>query len=296
MGRATSTFERSAERKTSLPHLGSILTLTAAIRIAEEEDMSDRASMEQAKYEAAVGNRVLAELGLASGIRASLGHTSVRVPGDPEKFVVKGRGYRVDVLSRMRPEDMVVCDLEGRWLDGPPYSTQCSEVKIHSSIYKARPDVVSVTHVHPDYTILMTVFGKEIKPMAQEGAVLATKPMPLLPQTKTITTDAEGKEVAGLLGDGEVVLLLGHGAVTVSDRSAQGSVMAMAHLEHQARLNYLAMCAAGRDHPSIPLELALAVGTGGTPPHIAERQAQFGGERGGGGLWAYFEEVVASSM
>jgi len=258
--------------------------------------VASREAIEHAKREAAVGNRVLAELGLATGIRASLGHTSMRVPDDPEKFVVKGRGYRVDVLSRMRPEDMVVCDLEGNWLDGPPYSSQCGEVKIHSCIYKARPDVVSVTHVHPDYTVLMTVLEQEMRPMAQEGARLVTKPFPMLHQTKTIQTDEEGQQVANLLGDGDVVLLLGHGAVTVSTRSVEACVMAMAHLEHQARLNYLAICAAGNNHPSIPLELANAVDTGPTPPHIAVRQAQFGGQRGGGGLWAYFEEVVGSDM
>jgi ribulose-5-phosphate 4-epimerase/fuculose-1-phosphate aldolase len=254
--------------------------------------MSDRSSMEEAKYHAAVGNRVLSELGLATGIRSALGHTSMRVPGDPEKFVVKGRGYRIDALSQMRPEDMVVCDLEGRWIDGPPYSSQCSEVKIHSCIYQARPDVVSVTHVHADYAVLMSVFGKEIKPMAQEGAHLVAKPLPVFPQTKTITRDEEGKAVAELLGNGEAMLLLGHGAITASTRSVQGCVMAMAQLEHQARLNYLAMCAGGRDHPFIPPELVEAVGTGGRPPHILEREAQVGGERGGGGLWAYFEERV----
>jgi len=34
--------------------------------------------------------------------------------------VVKGRGCRVDVLAVMRPEDVVVCDLEDNKLDGPP--------------------------------------------------------------------------------------------------------------------------------------------------------------------------------
>ena len=258
--------------------------------------MAGREAIEQAKREAAIGTRVLAELGLAAGIRASLGHTSMRVPGDPEKFVVKGRGYRVDVLLRMRPEDMVVCDLDGNWLDGPPYSSQCGEVKIHSCIFKARPDVVSVTHVHPDYTVLMTVLGQDIRPMAQEGARLVTQDFPMLRQTKIISTEEEGRQVAELLGDGEVMLLLGHGAVTASTRSVEGSVMAMAHLEHQARLNYLAICAAGFEHPSIPLDLANAVNTGGTPPHIAARQAQFEGGRGGGGVWAYFEEVVGGDM
>src|SRR5688572_31534914 len=95
--------------------------------------MADRASLDQAKLEAAIANRILAEWGLATGVRASLGHTSMRVPGDPDKFVVKGRGYRVDVLSRMRPEDMVVCDLEGNWVDGPPNSWQCNEIKDRKS-------------------------------------------------------------------------------------------------------------------------------------------------------------------
>lgn len=262
--------------------------------------MADRASLETAKLEAAIGNRMLTELGMAAGIRASLGHTSMRVPGDPERFVVKGRGYRVDVLSRMRPEDMVVCDLEGNWVDGPPYSLQCNEVKIHSCIYKARPDVISVTHVHPDYTVLMTVFRKTLMPMAQEGIGLTLKRLPLLEQTKIIQTEEEGQQVAKLLGDGEIVLLLGHGAVTASTRSMENCVMTMAHLEHQARLNYLALCAGGIDHPSIPVELARAV-TGGqsTPPHIAARVAQLpGGERrvGEGGVWAYYREVVGSSM
>ena len=165
--------------------------------------MADRSSLEAAKVEAAIGNRILAEAGLAVGVRASLGHVSMRVPGDPNLFVVKGRGYRMDVLSRMRPEDMVVCDLEGNWVDGPPYSLQCSEVKIHSCIFKNRPDVVSVVHVHPDYVVLMSVLQNGIKPMAQEGARLVTKPLPMYPHTKIITSEEEGQEVASLLGNGE---------------------------------------------------------------------------------------------
>ena len=260
--------------------------------------MADRASLDMAKLEAAIGNRVLSELGLATGIRASLGHTSMRVPGDPEKFVVKGRGYRVDVLERMRPEDMVVCDLDGNWLDGPPYSVQCSEVKIHSCIFRARPDVVSVTHVHPDYTVLMTVFQKTLRPMAQEGANLVLKPLNILPQTKIITSEEEGQEVARLLGDGEAMLLLGHGAVTASARSVEGSVMAMAHLEHQARLNYLAMCAGGPEHPSIPAELATAVSQAnpGAEPHIKSRLEGIPGGRTAEGIWAYYREVVGATM
>src|SRR2546429_565944 len=221
--------------------------------------MADRASLELAKFEVAVGTRILSELGLASGIRASLGHTSMRVPGDPNKFYVKGRGYRVDVLERMRPEDMVLCDLDGNWLDGPPNSLQCSEVKIPSCILRARPEVISVTHVHPDYAVLLSTMGLPIKPMAQEGAGLVIDPLPVMNQTKIINSDAEGEQVVKTLGSGTAMLLLGHGAVTVSERSVEASVMAMAHLEHQARLTYLAMSVQGPNHASIPRDLADAV-------------------------------------
>src|SRR5919202_6249191 len=109
--------------------------------------------LDQVKYDVAVANRVLVELGFATGVLASLGHASMRVPSQPDRFVVKGRGYKIDALAAMQPEDMVVCDLEGYKVDGPPGSTQCFEVKMHSCIYRARPDVQAVVHVHPRYTV-----------------------------------------------------------------------------------------------------------------------------------------------
>lgn len=67
----------------------------------------------------------------------------MRVPSEPDKFVVKGCGYQIDALATMRPEDMVVSDLEGHKIEGPPGSTQCREVKMHS-IYRVRPEVQSI--------------------------------------------------------------------------------------------------------------------------------------------------------
>ena len=66
--------------------------------------------VDQAKRQTAIANRILSYVGLATGVRASLGHVSMRLPNDPTKFLVKGRGYRMDIILRMRPEDMVTCD------------------------------------------------------------------------------------------------------------------------------------------------------------------------------------------
>src|ERR671926_1470809 len=122
------------------------------------------AEYDEVRRQAAVGTRMLVAFGLSTGVRASLGHVSVRVPNEPDKFVVKGRGYRLDTLARMRPEDLVVCDLEANLVDGPPEIVPCTEVKIHSCIYQARPDVQSVVHVHPKFTVLLSVLGRPIRP------------------------------------------------------------------------------------------------------------------------------------
>jgi hypothetical protein len=75
-------------------------------------------------------------------------------------------------------------------------------------------------------------------------------------------------------------------------------VLAMVHLEHQARLSYMAMCAAGPNHPSIPLPLAeeVALARPEAVPHIKARLADVPGGRTYGGIWAYYRELVSADM
>jgi L-fuculose-phosphate aldolase len=197
---------------------------------------------------------VLANLGLATGLTAALGHASMRVPSEPNHFFVKGREYEFDALAIMEADDMVMCDTEGFLVGGRPGLTQCSEVKIHACIYKTHPGVQSVVHVHPRYTVLMSILTGSLKPLCQEGAELVRQPLPIYPHMKTIQTDSEGMEVASLLGNHPAMLLLGHGAVTTGKNLSE-AVMGMAHLEEQARMNYLAYCAEGKDYRFLPGEL-----------------------------------------
>jgi len=253
-------------------------------------------SFEEAKYDVAVANRVLAEVGLATGILASLGHASLRVPGSPDRFIVKGRGYKMDALAAMQPEDMIVCDLEGYKVEGPAGATQCFEVKMHSCIYKTHPEVQSVVHVHPRYTVVMSVLQAALRPMCQEGAQLVSAPLPVYPHVKTVVTDEEGMEVASLLGDSPAILLEGHGATTTG-KNLEESVMNMLLLEEQARMNWYAYCAAGPNHRNIPAE-SVAEMSGRTP--MAEldhfKDAMSGGTPRVGGVWQYYTDRVIKSL
>jgi hypothetical protein len=54
--------------------------------------------LDSVKRDVAIANRVLSVAGLASGALASLGHVSMRVPAEPDKFVVKGLVQQADVV------------------------------------------------------------------------------------------------------------------------------------------------------------------------------------------------------
>lgn len=255
--------------------------------------------IDEVKYEVAVATRILSHMGLASGLTAALGHVSTRVPNQPGLFVVKGRGYEIDALEEMQYYDMIVCDLEGYKVDGPAGSTQCSEVKIHSCIYRERPDVQSVVHVHPRYVILMTVLGEPILPMCQEGARMVQKqPHPLYPHTKTVWSEEEGSELVRCLGSHKFVLMQGHGA-TMTGKTVEDSVTSMLRLEEQARMNYLAVAAKGSDHPCIPD--ALVDEMSDRPPqreypHFKELMERIGGNPPRNGLWNSYRKKVSGDM
>jgi ribulose-5-phosphate 4-epimerase/fuculose-1-phosphate aldolase len=256
--------------------------------------MEDEMSFEDVKHDVALANRVLAETGLATGVLASNGHASLRVPEAPDRFVIKGRGYKIDALARMQPEDMIVCDLEGFRLEGPEGGTQPFEVKMHSCIYRTYPDVQSVVHVHPRFAVVMSVLGLPLVPMCQEGIQLVRKPLPVYPHVKTIQTEAEGMEVAGLLAGHKALLLQGHGATTTGG-GLEEAVMNMLQLEEQARMNWYALCAAGPDHAQIGEEQIRAMSER-TPlrelPHF--REVMRAGQPRVGGVWAHYREIATS--
>jgi ribulose-5-phosphate 4-epimerase/fuculose-1-phosphate aldolase len=258
--------------------------------------------IDEVKKHVAVGNRILAELGLASHILISLGHVSMRVPNQPDLFVVKGRGYEIDALSMVTPEQMIVVNMEGEMVDGPMGTGQCREVKMHSCILRENPDVQSVVHVHPRFTVLMSLLGIQLQAMCNEGARLVKDEIPVYEHSRLILSDNDGMAVVNAMGTSKAVLLRGHGAATAG-KSMEEAVMTMLQLEEQARLNYFAYCAMGPNYSGIaaaeideasaesaamrqlphlagPLSRGAAPGTGGRP----------------GGLWAYYSHVVSGDL
>ncbi|MFN2112958.1 MAG: class II aldolase/adducin family protein [Anaerolineales bacterium] len=88
-------------------------------------------------------------------IRMSSGNISTRLPDGTIAITPSGVLY-----SQLKPEDIVIMDLESQVLDGS-YKPS-SEWQLHTEIYKALPEVGAVVHVHSRYAIALGSVGLEI--------------------------------------------------------------------------------------------------------------------------------------
>ncbi|WP_444962996.1 L-ribulose-5-phosphate 4-epimerase [Nocardiopsis sp. M1B1] len=162
------------------------------------------------------------------------GNVSARVPG-ADLMVIKPSGVSYDDLS---PADMVVCDLEGRLVEGEHKPS--SDTSAHAYVYRARPDVGGVAHTHSPYATAWAARGEAIPcaitAMADEfGGDIPVGPFAL------IGGDDIGRGVVATLEGhrSPAVLMRGHGVFTVG-AGAKAAVKAAVMCEDVARTVHIA--------------------------------------------------------
>jgi L-ribulose-5-phosphate 4-epimerase len=148
--------------------------------------------------------------------------------------VIKASGIRYE---EMRPQHMVVVDLDGRMVEGD-YKPS-SDVYSHLYIYKQRPDVGGVVHTHSVYA---TAFAAANKPIPVVLTAIADEfggPIPC-GGFALIGDDAIGKVVIESIGKSPAVLLKNHGVFTIG-KDAKSAVKAAVMTEDNAKTVWLAM-------------------------------------------------------
>ena len=140
------------------------------------------------------------------------GHLSARL--DEQRILIKPRPVG---WWQLKPEDLIVMDLNGKWVDGPASErTGVREWPIHAQIYRARPDVGCVLHAHPVASSLMATFSIEVEPLDQDCAAFVGK-LPVLDNgAVSISTPELGDDVALALGKMGALLLKNHGSIVTA--------------------------------------------------------------------------------
>ncbi|HEX2243667.1 MAG TPA: class II aldolase/adducin family protein [Gammaproteobacteria bacterium] len=168
------------------------------------------------------------------GIAAAFGHVSARIPGT-DTFVFPPRMSP----ALVREDNLLVLDVEGDQLsgDGRPNT----EFWIHARIYKARPDVQAVCHVHPPSCVVLSSLGETIRPLHASGAVFRND-VQVFNQISLIRTRELGDAVASTLGNHGAMLLRGHG-VNVAEKDVRRVCVMTLWMEEAANYQLRAMSA-----------------------------------------------------
>ena len=186
----------------------------------------------------ALANHILVNEGVLDGF----GHVSVRNPNDPDRFFIA----RSMAPALVEVTDVVEVDLDGNVHDVQGRRTYVERF-IHSAIYKARPDVMSVVHSHSPAVIPFGVTGARLRPICHMSGFLGSN-VPTFEIRNTLGETSDmlirnqsiGESLADTLGNNTVALLRGHGNVVVAE-SIQLAVFRAYYTEGNAKLQAEAM-------------------------------------------------------
>jgi L-fuculose-phosphate aldolase len=173
------------------------------------------------------------------------GHISVRLPDNPALFFMKPHSVGLDEITM---ENILTIDLDGNVVAGT--ARRHSEVFIHTEIFKARPDVSSVIHSHPLYSVALSASGRPLRCYSQPSALFYDALGVYSDTIALIRSPALGKGVAAALGPHRAVLLKNHG-VTVVGASIEEAVINVIMLENAAQVQMITE-AAGDPAPEFP--------------------------------------------
>jgi L-fuculose-phosphate aldolase len=126
-------------------------------------------------------------------------------------------------------------------LDGAPVTlgrSASSEVGMHLSIYRARPEVRAVVHAHPPVATAFGVAGRDFMDPVLPEVIFHLGSVPLVPFALP-GTPALGDAMAPYLAEHDAFLLASHGATTVGP-SLRLAHQRMESLEHAARILHVA--------------------------------------------------------
>jgi len=224
------------------------------------------------KHALVCGLRVFSDMGFSFGLS---GHMTVRDPERLDCFWINP----LDVnFKSVRVSDLCLSDSTGQVINGK-WRINASGVELHSAIYRNRPDVLSVAHVHCTYGKAFSSLKQHLEPLTQDACAFYEDHALFDEYSGVAADELYGERVADSLGHRKAAILANHGFLTVGPTV------------EAATWWYIAMSDAAR------VQL-LVQGAGVAIPHeIARRTAFQVGTQKSGTLSArpLFESIMALS-
>ena len=183
----------------------------------------------KAKNQYIEASRRASACGLAA---ASGGNISVRIPGT-DSMIVKPSGI---TLGQADESNLIVTDLHGVLKEGSLRPTK--ETILHGGLYRMLPDIGTVVHVHPVYSIMCANVYDELPLVTKQMKQIMDRPVPIC-KIKNNTVDEGGMNMIRELLESHPgvcgFLLEEHGVVTFA-KDAENAVFFAELVEENARV------------------------------------------------------------
>lgn len=183
--------------------------------------------------------RILGKLDLT---KEPSGHVSARIPGQ-EKMLIKARGPGESGLRFVTAADIITCDFAGKKVEGADGLESPQEVFIHTWLYRTRPEIQSVVHVHPATVVLFTICNKPLLPLFgaydPTGLRLVMEGLSAYRRSITVSNEKLGEEFAQAMGQKQACVMRGHG-ITTAGESVEEATLTAIKLNDLATMNYRA--------------------------------------------------------
>ena len=164
-------------------------------------------------------------------VAANDGNITIRL--DDERILATPTGVSKGMMS---VDDLIIVDYEGNKIAGRLERT--SEIAMHMTIYKLRPDVRSVVHAHPPVSTGFAAAGLSLNKALLPEVVIGLGCVPLadygLPGTPALT-----EPLLPLIPKYDAILLANHGSVAYG-KDVYQAFFRMETVEHFARINFVA--------------------------------------------------------
>lgn len=160
-------------------------------------------------------------------VAATDGNLSLRL--DAHRILASPTGIS---KGMMQPEDLVITGLDGRKLSGSREPS--SELHMHLTIYRARPEISAVCHAHPPAATGFAAAGIPLESPLLAELVVSLGVVPLAPYGMP-GTSALSQAIEPLIANHDAILLANHGVVTYG-ADLLSAFFRMETAEHFARV------------------------------------------------------------
>ena len=181
----------------------------------------------------AVAYRILARMGMDN---LTYTHLSARVPGQ-DSFYIYPFGY---LYSEVTPASLLHVTFEGDVLEGSQEHYNPTGYALHSAIYRARPELNAIFHLHTTAGVAVSTMKSGLLPISQFALHFYNRISYHDYDCLVLDTYKAEDAMKKIIGDNKTIILRNHGTITCGTTIPEAFFYTH-HLEEACKVQCLAM-------------------------------------------------------